>query len=408
LLRFEAAESMADATTGCVLSAMGMVNALGRDPEESWPRLLAGDQSCFRVREDLVPGRRLLVAEVAGPLPAVPERLSAYACRNNSLALAAIEQIHSEISEALNVHGRDRVGVVIGTSTCGVSEAEAAIRVQVETGRLASAFDYAQLEYGGAASFVAELLGVGGPAYTISTACSSGARALVSARSLLALDVCDAVICGAADSLCGLTTNGFTALQAISETITNPCSANRDGLTLGEGSVMFLATRGAEGVRLSGIGESSEAHHMSAPDPGGAGAESAMRQALEDAQRAPEDVAYLNLHGTGTPLNDAMECPAITRVFEAPPLSSSTKPLVGHTLGAAGGMEAGFCWLMLRNAEAGQLLVPPHCFDGEVDEALAGVPLAAPGMRAPVGAVMTNSFGFGGNNCTLVLELEAS
>lgn len=339
-------------------------------------------------------------------MPSVPERLSAYACRNNALVLAAMEQILAEISEALRVYGRGRVGVVIGTSTCGVSDAEAAIRVQAETGRLAPAFDYAQLEFGGAASFVAEVLGARGPVYTISTACSSGARALVSARSLLALDVCDAVVCGAADSLCGLTTNGFTALQAISEDITNPCSANRDGLTLGEGSVMFLATRGHEGVQLSGIGESSEAHHMSAPDPDGLGAEAAMRQALDDAQLKPGDIAYLNLHGTGTRLNDAMECPAVVRAFGTPPPSSSTKPLVGHTLGAAGGMEAGFCWLMLQNVEAGELLLPPHCFDGEVDEALAGVPLATKGMRVPVGPVMTNSFGFGGNNCTLVLRGE--
>jgi len=399
---------MTDTSTACALTAMGMVNALGREPDEIWPRLLAGDQSHFCVREDLVPGRSLVVAEVSGPLPTVPKRLSAYACRNNALMLAALEQIDVEISEARRAFGPERVGVVIGTSTCGVSDAETAIRAQVETGRLAPTFHYAQLEFGGAASFVAEFLGTEGPAYTISTACSSGARALVSARSLLALGVCDAVVCGAADSLCGLTTNGFTALQAISDRITNPCSVNRDGLTLGEGSVVFLATRGGAGVQLRGIGESSEAHHMSAPDPKGLGAEQAMRQALADARLEAGEIAYLNLHGTGTALNDAMECPAVVRTFGSPPPSSSTKPLVGHTLGAAGGMEAGFCWLMLENTEGADLLLPPHCYDGQLDEALADVPLASKGMRARVAPVMTNSFGFGGNNCTLVLAPGAS
>ena len=392
----------------CALSAMGMVNALGRDSEEIWPRLLAGDQSHFRARDDLVPGRSLIVAQVASPLPEVPARLARFACRNNALSLAALGQVEREISEALARFGPGRVGVVMGTSTCGVGDAEAAIRQRVETGKLAPAFHYAQLEFGGAAEFVAEYLGVTGPAFTISTACSSGARALVSARSLLALGVCDAVVAGATDTLCGLTTNGFSALQAVSDEITNPCSENRAGLTLGEGSVMFLATREAGGIQLVGVGESSEAHHMSAPDPEGVGAEQAMRGALRDAGMAPGEIAYLNLHGTGTPLNDAMECAAVARCFPAPPPASSTKPLVGHALGAAGAMEAGFCWLALRHASGGELSLPPHVYDGRFDPALAAVPLATKGMRAPVAAVMTNSFGFGGNNCTLVLARESA
>src|SRR5512139_1648939 len=201
----------------CSLVALGMVNALGRSAEEIWPRLLAGDQSHFRLRDDLVPGRSLIVAEVPGRLPDVPARLRAYACRNNAMSLAALEPIEPAIADAIAEFGRDRVAVVMGTTTSGVSDAEAAIRHLHQTGSLGDAFHYAQLELGGAASFVAEILGVTGPCYTLSTACSSGARALASARSLLALGVCDAVIAGATDTLCGLTTNGFTALQAISE-----------------------------------------------------------------------------------------------------------------------------------------------------------------------------------------------
>jgi 3-oxoacyl-[acyl-carrier-protein] synthase-1 len=388
----------------CRLAALGLLTALGRGPEEIWPRLLAGDQSRLRVRGDLVPGRSLLVGEVTGELPAIPQHLARFACRNNALTLAALEPLESEIAEWVRRAGRARVGVVLGSSTSGVSDAEAAIRHRRETGALAASFHYEQLEFGGAARFAAELLGLAGPCYTLSTACSSGARALASARSLLALGLCDAVVAGATDTLCGLTTNGFTALQLVSDEIANPCSASRKGLTLGEGSAIFLATREAGGIQLIGVGESSDAHHMSAPDPDGRGAEAAMRAALADAGLAPEAIAYLNLHGTGTALNDAVECAAIARVFPAPPLASSTKPLVGHALGAAGALEAAFCWLVLREARGGFLELPPHAWDGRRDPALPDLPLAAKGARAPAGPVMTNSFGFGGNNCTLVLE----
>jgi 3-oxoacyl-[acyl-carrier-protein] synthase-1 len=392
----------------CALVALGMVNSLGRSAEEIWPRLLAGDQSHFRVRDDLVPGRSLIVAEVPGRLPTLPTRLRAYACRNNAMSLAALEPIEERIRQAIAEVGRDRVAVVMGTTTSGVSDAEAAIRHRHATGSLGDAFDYTQLELGGAAAFVADLLGVTGPSYTISTACSSGARALASARSLLRLGICDAVIAGATDTLCGLTTNGFASLQAISDEITNPCSVNRKGLTLGEGSVIFLAMRGGGGVELRGVGESSDAHHMSAPDPEGRGAEHAMRAALADAGLTPSEIRYLNLHGTGTPQNDLMEALATARVFREAPPCSSTKSLVGHTLGAAGAMEAGFCWLVLSEESEGQIGLLPHVYDGQLDPALPGVRLATKGMRVAAGPVLTNSFGFGGNNCSLVLDRDRS
>lgn len=189
--------------------------------------------------------------------------------------------------------------------------------------------------------------------------------------------------------------------------MTNPCSRNRAGLTLGEGAAVFLLLREPGGVQLTGVGESSEAHHMSAPEPTGAGAEAAMRGALRDAGLGPEAIAYLNLHGTGTPQNDRMECIAVERVFGTALPASSTKPLVGHALGAAGALEAAFCWLVLERSEGGVLELPPHCWDGERDPELPAVRLVGKGesVRADGPArVMTNSFGFGGNNCTLVLE----
>jgi 3-oxoacyl-[acyl-carrier-protein] synthase-1 len=360
-----------------------MVNALGRGLDEIWQRLLDGDQSHFSLRDDLVPGRSLLLGTVAGELPAIPDFLRRYACRNNAMTLAALETIEDAVADVIRAAGRDRVGVVMGTSTSGVSDAERAIAVHTETGRLAASFRYEQLEFGGAAGFVSELLDLTGPVYTLSTACSSGSRALASARSLLDLGICDAVIAGATDTLCGLTTNGFSALQVVSDVVTNPCSRNRKGLTLGEGSALFVVIRGGDGIRLLGVGESSEAHHMSAPDPHGAGAETAMCGALGDAGLEPGALAYINLHGTGTQLNDAMECSAISRTFPVPPPCSSSKPLVGHTLGAAGALEAGFCWLVLDRRDAGGISLIPHAWDGQVDPELEPLPLVAKGMRVP-------------------------
>jgi 3-oxoacyl-[acyl-carrier-protein] synthase-1 len=183
---------------------------------------------------------------------------------------------------------------------------------------------------------------------------------------------------------------------------------NRKGLTLGEGSVIFLAMREAGGVQLRGVGASSDAHHMSAPDPEGLGAERAMRSALSDADLTPSEIRYLNLHGTGTPQNDLMESLAIARVFAESPPCSSTKSLVGHTLGAAGAMEAGFCWLVANDEAEGRISLIPHVFDGQLDPKLPGMRLATKGMRVAAGPVLSNSFGFGGNNCSLVLGRESA
>ncbi|HTO06223.1 MAG TPA: beta-ketoacyl-ACP synthase [Myxococcota bacterium] len=390
----------------CRLTALGQVSALGGALEEVSARLAAGDATRLTLNESLVPERSLWLGAVNETLPEIPPNLERFACRNNRLALAALEAIRGEVSAAIARFGQGRVGVVVGTSTSGVGDAEAAIAHRERTGVLAHEFHYDQLEFGGLARFVAEAAGARGPAYTLSTACSSGARALASARSLLRLGLCDAVISGAADSLCGLTTNGFAALGALSAGVTNPFSRNRDGLTLGEAGVLFLVTREPGGIQLLGVGDSSEAHHMSAPDPEGRGAETAMQGALADAGLTPADIAYLNLHGTGTPQNDAMESAAVARVLGSELPCSSTKPLVGHTLGAAGAIEAAFCWLVLAEMRAGEAALPPHVWDGARDPELAPIRLTEKGARAvfgPRSAVMTSSFGFGGNNCTLIL-----
>lgn len=390
----------------CRLADLGLLTALGATPEENWRRLVAGDASHLTVRDDLIPGEQRFFGGVTEELPELPESLAPYNGRNNRLALAAYQSIRQSTEAALANFGTHRVGVVMGTSTSCVAEVEDAFRNRGPEGELPATFDFAQLEHGGLGEFVQRVSGASGPCYTLSTACSTGAKALAAARRLLALDVCDAVIAGAADSLCRLTANGFHALQALSKGTINSMSENRDGLILGEGAALFLVTRERGGVQLLGAGESSDAHHISAPSPDGAGAYRAMAACLADSNLQAEEVAYLNLHGTGTPQNDAMESAAVERLFGARIPCSSTKPLVGHTLGASGAIEAAFCWLVLANRDGDQLALPPHIYDGQQDPALPPLALVSTGDRAPVEAratVMSNSFGFGGSNCSLVL-----
>src|SRR5690349_11920627 len=300
---------------GCSLEALGLVTALGACAEAGLPRLIAGDTSGLVSRPGLLPDRDLLVGAATDALPRVPDALAEHRSRNNQLALLALSQMRAAVASAISRFGPERVAVVAATSTSGTAETGAAVRRVVEGGRLPPEFHYSQFEHGGLARFIASSTGAEGVAYTVSTACSSSAKALVSARSLLRLGVCDAVIAGGVDSLCPLTACGFTALEAISPIRSNPFSKNRRGLNLGEAAALFLLTRDESGIQLRGAGESSDHHHMSAPDPSGAGAERAMRAALADAGAKPEDVLYLNLHGTGTPLNDAMESKAVERTL---------------------------------------------------------------------------------------------
>jgi len=391
----------------CSLAAMGMVNALGADPDAIWRRVLAGDQSAFAPHPELAAGGDWLLGAVEDAwLPRIPDGLARYMCRNNAFTLAALAQIEDAVRDVVRAVGADRVGVVMGTSTSGSAECEAAILHEIRHGSLLPEFRYEQLELGGTAGFLATLLDLRGPAFSISTACSSSARALVSARSLLAMGFCDAVLAGGSDSLCGLTTHGFASLGALAPGVTNPFSLHRAGLTLGEGSALFLVTRDAGGIQLLGAGESSEAHHISSPDPDGTGAATSMRAALADAGLDARDVAYLNLHGTGTRLNDSMESRAVDQVLGSDVPCSSTKPLVGHCLGAAGAIELAFCWQALKARRSGALPLIPHRYDGVADPELAPIHLAQVGEVARASgacAVMTNSFGFGGNNCTLLI-----
>jgi len=381
------------------LNALGLVCAAGANPAELAAALWA-DQPCGVQPEPWRDGRELHLGRVRTALPPL-DPTPAFASRNNALLAAALAQIRPQVDAAIARHGAARVAVVLGTSTSGVGEAEWAWGEQARSGALPASFDIRQQEIGSPALYLAQTLGLGGPAFVVSTACSSSAKALASAARLLRAGLADAVLCGGADSLCDFTVAGFAALEAVSGPRCNPMSANRQGINIGEAAALFLMEREGPGPRLAGWGETSDAHHISAPEPSGRGAEAAMRAALACAGLQPTDIGYLNLHGTATPHNDAMESQAVARVFGLELPCSSTKPLTGHTLGAAGALEAAVAWLTLQ----GEGRLPVHHFDGARDPALPAIRLVQPGERlveAPR-AVLSNSFAFGGSNAALLL-----
>ena len=389
------------------LNALGLTCALGRGQAEVAARLFAGDCSGMQAQPGWIPERCPTVGAVQRELPAVP--LPTQHSRNNQLLYSAAMQIEPAIRQAIARFGAQRIAVVLGTSTSGIAEGSAAIAQQRQSGQFPPDYRYDQQALSAPAEFLADWLQLSGPAYVISTACTSSGRALLSARRLLDLGVCDAVLCGGVDSLCDLTLNGFNSLEAISQARCNPFSQNRDGINIGEAAALFLMTaeRNTDGPSLAllGAGASSDAYHISAPDPSGAGARQTMALALNNAGLEPEQIDYLNLHGTATEHNDAMESLAVHGLFGAQLACSSTKPMTGHTLGAAGALEAALCWLSLSEHNPhGQL--PPHVWDGQADPRLPALNLVDGTQRmhaARPRRIMSNSFAFGGNNVSLIV-----
>ncbi len=388
------------------LNDLGIVCALGRGKTEIAARVLAGDTSGMILTDGYSPGRMLTLGVVPSGLPPISTANPAHHSRNNRLLLCALEQIHSTVAALCERISPDRIGIVVGTSTSGIAEAERAVGCLHDRGNMPPDFHYGQQEMGNPAQFLADFLGISGPAYVVSTACSSGVKALASAARLLRLGACDVVLAGGADSLCRFTIAGFSALEAVSSERCNPFSANRRGINIGEGAALFIVSREPGEVALLGVGESSDGYHISAPDPSGKGVVLAIQSALCQAGIRAEDVDYLNLHGTATPQNDAMEGRAVHALFGSHLPCSSTKPLTGHTLGAAGAIETGLCWLALSDANL-QRVLPPHRWDAVPDPALPPLHLVGPSERAAqLRYIMSSSFAFGGNNAVVVLGRE--
>ncbi len=391
------------------LNQLGIICPLGKEHDEIARRLLDTIESGVAVAENYLGDRSLALGRIdAGlPLPSLDEFPLCDRSRNNQLALAALSGIRPSVEQAIERFGADRCGVIIGTSTSGIAEGERALREFVKSRTLHESFHYGQQELCSPARFLARALGVSGPSFVHASACASSAKALASAARLILVGACDAVLAGGVDSLCQFTVAGFAALESVSAVRCNPLSRNRNGINIGEGAALFLLSRERAAVSLRGWGESSDGHHMSAPDPAGFGARLAMEQALNRAGVAAMQVDYVNLHGTATVQNDAMEARVVHGLFGDRVPVSSTKPLTGHALGAAGAIEAGLCWLAMQdNNTSGRL--PPHLWDGATDPNLPELNVAVPGMSLgrSLRCAVSNSFAFGGANATLVFCRE--
>ncbi len=382
-------------------SAVGMVNALGNSNAQIAASLTSGAAPGMSLQEGwLTEERPVWLGAVTGELPAIPGSLSAHRSRNNQLLLAALAQIESQVHAAVSRYGKDRVAVIMGTSTSGIAEGEEAVRHLHRHGQFPSGYDYQQQELGDPSLFMAELLDLCGPAYTLSTACSSSARAIISGKRLIDAGLADAALVGGADSLCRMPVNGFNSLESFSRGRCTPFGQDRDGINIGEASALILLTREPADVALLGAGESSDAWHMSAPHPEGLGAERAIRMALAQAGLSAADVGYINAHGTATPLNDQAEAAVIHRLFGSQTPCSSTKHLTGHTLGAAGATEAALGWLILTQ----NLNLPPQDFSVMPrDTRLAAIRLVEKGETLAKPVILSNSFAFGGNNACIVI-----
>jgi 3-oxoacyl-[acyl-carrier-protein] synthase-1 len=346
--------------------------------------------------------------QVAGLDAAAPPRdLAPYDCRNNRLAELALrsDSFEAAVAAAVARHGAARVALVVGTSTAGIEETEQAYAARAGGGKggtLPASFDYQRThDLQALPHYLRARLGLGGPALVVSTACTSGARAIMEGAGLIAAGVADAVVAGGVDSLCRLTLHGFASLELLSHGPSRPCAADRDGISIGEAAGLVLLERPERAppgaTLLLGAGASSDGHHMSSPHPEGLGAVSAMRAALDAAGIGPDEIGYVNLHGTGTRANDAMEDRAVHHLLGAAVPCSSTKGWTGHTLGASGAIEAVIAAICMEDG-----LVPGCLNVAEADpEFRADVAVA--NRAAPLRRVLSNSFGFGGSNCALVL-----
>lgn len=385
------------------LHDLGICCALGASQQEVLERVLRGDQSGMQTTTDsLTDGTATKIGKVQATLPDLSAFSSKYQSRNNQIALHCLQQIEASVAAVKAKFGSHRVAVVVGTSTSGIAEGERALSASKEHNQLPPNYDYGTQEMGALAEFVQLASGVSGPAFAISTACSSSAQALISARELIQSGLADAVICGGVDSMCRLTLNGFKALESLDSEQCQPFSLNRKGINIGEGGALFVMTAETEGICLVGAGSAADAHHMSAPHPQGRGAIAAITQACREAQIEPSELGYINLHGTATPLNDAMESYVMHELGAGRVPASSTKSLTGHTLGAAGAIEAGICWLLLSSQNSAGT-VAPHSYDGAVDPELKPLLLADKGTKLARKMCLSNSFAFGGSNVSLII-----
>ncbi|MDR0291076.1 MAG: 3-oxoacyl-ACP synthase [Treponema sp.] len=391
------------------MSAPALVCCAGMNRNELYESCLSGYQGGLAMRELPGTGERFPVGIIRAELPEVnlPEPVAqALDTKIIRVINAALEQLRPDVEKAVSRYGPKKIGVCLGSCDIGSEAVFLAQHVLFAQNTLPEDFSRYFRSASYSAEFIARKFGVLGPAFTVAAACASGASAIMRAVELIRTGCCDAVIAGGADVVTDTVFAGFHSLEVLSGSLSNPFSKNRKGINLGEGAAFFLleseknsSVELSSPVELLGVGESVDACHMTRPGTDGAGPAKAMRAAILDAGISGEQIGYVNFHGTGTVLNDKAENLAMETVFGAAyPPSSSTKPITGHTLGAAGALEAAICWAVLKEQRG----LPVHCWDGVKDEEIP-FPPADNSVKKTQAICMSNSFGFGGCNVSLIL-----
>lgn len=393
-----------------------IISSLGEGLKQHIEKLLANQSSplqasdCIRQRHQIDDDTRVLGVVDVPLRPFDSELALQHHSRNNQLVWHAMAQIEDILQKAIARFGAHRIAVIIGTSTTGVDENIPVFKYESEHPNdwSGAPFNQQQQFFSAPADFLAAQYGLGGPTYGISTACTSGAKALMSAARLLNAGLCDAVLCGGVDTLSPLTVKGFNSLSVLNKQRSNPFSVNRNGINIGEGAALFVLSReqlSDSNIQLLGYGASSDAYHMSSPHPEGRGAIEAFQTALQNAAIDAASVGWINLHGTGTQHNDQMEALTVNHVFGAHTPCTSTKPYTGHTLGAAGAIEAALCYGMIDRRLNPQGKLPAQLWDKQTDNELATISLTDEQSCWPQGRriAASSSFAFGGNNAVLIL-----
>ena len=381
------------------------MSSAGADLEELFASLVSGNQSGIK-RYETFSGSTFFAARIDEKTLA--PSTGRFDMKIIRIEEAALKQIGNIIEKAKEKYGEKRIAVCVGSCDNGTELSIAGHKKYFENGAFPE--DYT-IEMQGAdyvSTFIAEKYGLTGPVSTFSTACSSSAGALIKAAELIKSGFCDAAIAGGIDIASDTTLVGFASLEAVSESITNPFSKNRSGITLGDGAAFFVLSKepldgSVPNICLLGYGESCDAHHMTSPDPSGVGAKKAIEKALLNAKIKPEEVDYINLHGTGTKFNDSMEAKAVDAVFGAYKVKcSTTKPITGHTLGAAGALELAICFAAITNN-----VLPPQIWDKVFDEEMPELNFVNKNSDLHQTKIcLSNSFAFGGANACLVIKKE--
>lgn len=376
------------------------VSSLGTNELTIVDSLSHTDRCYLTYRDDLLNEHKgSYFGQIKAKLPRLDE-YHEHKSRNSAVLAFLTDSIKDSINELKQKYTKDRIAIILGTSTSGLDETENELKKFMQTGVPSRDFYYKSQEFGDPSMFLADYLEIDGPAYTISTACSSSARALICGKRMLESGLVDAVIAGGADTLCKVPINGFNSMGVLSQERCLPFNKNRAGINIGEGGGLMILSKEKASLELLGVGESSDAYHVSSPDPSGAGAISAMEMALNDASLTTDDIGYVNLHGTATKLNDAMESKAMASLFKGKVPCSSTKYMTGHTLGAAGIVEAAILCYLLKH----DLDLPVQDFShDEIDDTLDECGLIKEKIKAKKKVMMSNSFAFGGNNASIII-----